>query len=59
MAGRVRQISVQIGAGAGPGDWWAETASRLKAFKAELHRHERGEDSLIQEAYHQDLGAND
>lgn len=40
-------------------DWWQETASRFQAFKKELLAHESKEDSLLQEAYQQDLGAND
>lgn len=40
-------------------DWWQETRRRFQAFKAELLKHERHEDQLIQEAYNQDLGSHD
>ncbi len=39
--------------------WWAETRERFLAFKEELLRHEREEDGLLQDAYHQDLGSHD
>ena len=39
--------------------WWQETGKRFLAFKEEVMKHESKEDSLLQEAYHQDIGAND
>ena len=39
--------------------WWQETRQRFQAFKAELLKHERNEDQLLQEAYTQDLGSHD
>ncbi len=40
-------------------DWWQATRERFDAFRDELLKHEQREDLLIQEAYNQDLGAND
>lgn len=40
-------------------DWWDKTSQRFQAFKKELLAHERKEDSLLQEAYQQDLGTHD
>jgi len=40
-------------------DWWKKTRERFLAFKEELLKHESKEDGLLQEAYQQDLGAND
>jgi len=40
-------------------NWWRETHQRFQAFKAELLRHERGEDQLLQEAYVRDIAATD
>jgi hypothetical protein len=39
--------------------WWEQTRTRFLQFKAELVRHERQEDGLMQEAYTQDIGAHD
>lgn len=39
--------------------WWTTTRERFQAFKAELLRHEREEDGLLQEAYQQDIGSHD
>lgn len=39
--------------------WWQITAERFLQFKEELLLHEKEEDSLIQEVYHQDIGDND
>jgi len=40
-------------------DWWPRTAELFNAFCVEFARHERQENVLIQEAYHQDIGATD
>ena len=40
-------------------EWWQETKARFSAFRAELLRHERSENGLLQEAYVRDLGAHD
>ena len=39
--------------------WWQKTRERFLAFKEEVMRHESKEDGLLQEAYQQDIGAND
>jgi ABC-type transporter Mla subunit MlaD len=40
-------------------NWWRETHQRFQAFTAELLRHERSEDQLLQEAYVRDIAATD
>jgi len=40
-------------------DWWLRTAELFRAFRDELVQHESQENVLIQEAYHQDIGATD
>jgi hemerythrin len=39
--------------------WWRETHQRFQALTAELLRHERSEDQLLQEAYGRDIAATD
>lgn len=39
--------------------WWEETQRRFTGFQQELLLHERSEDSLLQEAYVDDLGSTD
>ena len=39
--------------------WWEETRRRFVEFQQELLAHERNEDSLLQEAYVDDLGNTD
>jgi hypothetical protein len=43
--------------GEGADSWWEETRRRFAGFQQELLRHERSEDSLLQEAYVDDLGS--
>jgi hypothetical protein len=43
----------------GAGVWWEETGNRFAGFQQELLLHERSEDSLLQEAYVDDLGSKD
>ncbi|MHB8898846.1 MAG: hypothetical protein ACYC6Y_08885 [Thermoguttaceae bacterium] len=42
-----------------PEVWWQQTTERFEAFRAELGRHERDEDRLIQEAFTRDIGSHD
>ncbi len=42
-----------------PDTWWQQTTERFEAFRAELRKHERDEDHLIQEAYIRDIGSHD
>lgn len=56
---QVRDLVVDLKLDQSPSDWWEETSRRFDAFKAELLRHESGENGLLQEAYTQDLGAHD
>lgn len=42
-----------------PDRWWEQTAERFEALQVELHKHEREEDRLIQEAYTRDIGMHD
>jgi hypothetical protein len=39
--------------------WWSRTTDLFHAFRDEIARHEKQENVLLQEAYTQDLGAND
>jgi len=39
--------------------WWKATRTRFEAFRSELLKHEQLENSLLQEAYQRDLGAQD
>jgi hypothetical protein len=45
--------------GKGSDAWWEETRRRFAGFQQELLLHERSEDSLLQEAYVNDLGSKD
>jgi hypothetical protein len=45
--------------GKGADSWWEETCQRFAGFQQELLLHERSEDSLLQEAYVDDLGSKD
>jgi hypothetical protein len=40
-------------------NWWSRTTELFIAFRDEINRHEKQENVLLQEAYTQDLGAND
>lgn len=42
-----------------PEAWWEQTVERFRAFRTELHEHERAEDGLIQEVYLRDIGSHD
>lgn len=42
-----------------PERWWQQTSERFAALREELHKHEREEDQLIQEAFMRDIGNND
>lgn len=46
-------------AGAGSEVWWRELSSRFHVFSKQLMHHEGEENSLLQEAYQDDIGAND
>jgi hypothetical protein len=59
MCGQAKNVSADPHPGSDDAQWWQKTRERFRAFKAELLRHERSEDRLLQEAYLQDLGAND
>ncbi len=39
--------------------WWAETHRKFREFQELLIRHEREENTLVQDAFSTDLGAND
>ena len=59
MSGKAKEL-VQLGDRPSDSeDWWTETTVRFEAFKAELLKHERLEDGLLQEAYQRDIGAKD
>jgi iron-sulfur cluster repair protein YtfE (RIC family) len=46
-------------AGAGSEAWWREMKSRFQVFSRQLMHHESEENSLLQQAYQEDIGAND
>jgi hypothetical protein len=52
-----RELVPPVGKGADA--WWEETRHRFAALQQELLLHERSEDSLLQEAYVDDLGSKD
>jgi hemerythrin len=59
MHDQARSLIVDLMPDQGRDQWWQETGARFQAFKAELLKHERHEDTLLQEAYTQDLGSHD
>jgi hypothetical protein len=59
MCDRARDLVLQLEPGLPSEDWWQQTQTRFDSFRAELLRHERGENHLIQEAYYRDLGPGD
>lgn len=59
MCTKVRDLVVELDHLQPKQDWWQETRKRFDAFREELLIHEQREDRLLQEAYNQDLGAND
>lgn len=59
MMGEARQLQVDLKAMRTSADWRLETRKRFEAFCRELTKHEKCEDSLLQEAYHRDIGAAD
>jgi uncharacterized protein with von Willebrand factor type A (vWA) domain len=59
MLHTARQIAQFAIAGGGSHCWWHELNTRFLAFADQLHRHERDEDTLLQRAYQEDIGAHD
>ena len=59
MCTTARKLAAEARRGDGSESWWDETTKRFQAFTEELLKHESTEDTLIQEAYTQDLGATD
>jgi iron-sulfur cluster repair protein YtfE (RIC family) len=59
MCTKARDLIPEVGGAQPKQDWWQETRKRFDAFREELLKHEQGEDRLLQEAYNEDLGAND
>lgn len=59
MCSRARQLVTELSAMTPSEDWWQQTKQRFDAFKAELVKHESGENRLLQDAYTQDIGTHD
>ena len=59
MCTEARDLVLELDGSTREQDWWQETRRRFDAFREELLVHEQREDRLLQEAYNQDLGAND
>jgi hypothetical protein len=60
MCAQAKDLTVEIATRIpARGDWWQHTGELFRAFRDELSRHEKQEDGLLQEAYSQDIGAND
>lgn len=59
MTKSARKLAEAADPAVDPDGWWEQTMERFEAFRAELRKHERDEDRLIQEAYIRDLGAKD
>jgi len=59
MCTRANDLLQLAGAEENAEAWWQKTQERFLAFKEELMMHEIKEDSLLQDAYQQDIGAND
>jgi hypothetical protein len=57
LASSARELVAPAGKGADA--WWEETRHRFAGFYRELLLHEQSEDSLLQEAYVDDLGSKD
>ena len=59
MCTQARTMAENLTSGTDSDRWWQETHQRFQAFRAELLKHERNEDKLLQEAYTQDIGSHD
>ena len=59
MTKSARKLAEAADPATDPDRWWEQTSERFEALKEELDKHERDEDSLIQEAYMRDIGMND
>ncbi len=59
MTKSARKLAEAADPDADPDLWWKQTAERFHAFRAELKRHEREEDRMIQEALTRDIGSHD
>lgn len=59
MTAEARELAGVADAEAEPDLWWKQTYEQFMVFKEDLLRHEKKEDSLIQEAMNRDIGSND
>jgi hypothetical protein len=59
MLDTARRIAHFAVAGGGSQCWWHELNTRFLAFADQLHRHEQDEDSLLQQAFQDDIGVID
>ena len=55
----VTELAQFAASGAGSESWWHELTPRFQAFSKQLMHHESAENSLLQQAYQEDLGTND
>ena len=59
MSHELAKLQQHADEGVGSDDWWASLNEEFGAFWQLFCRHERFENDLVQEAFHDDIGAED
>ena len=59
MLKAVRELYEQAQAGDGSAGWWSSLRADYQSLAEQIHAHETGENDLVQEAFTEDIGAND
>jgi hypothetical protein len=59
MSNELAKLRQQAEEDAGSADWWSTLSEQFETFWRLFCRHERAENDLMQEAFHDDIGAED
>lgn len=59
MSQQLAQLARYAQQGDGSVDWWSRMSDEFEAFWQTFCRHERSENDLVQEAFHDDIGSKD